>query len=317
MEIYNNIQDVCIKGDTVVTIGNFDGVHLGHQELIKRTVEIENEKGYKSLLLTFENHPCGFLNKNEIRLIMTREDKHTFVSEMGIKVFLSLQFDEYISGLEPEEFIDEILVKRLNAREIVVGYDFRFGKDRRGNVDTFKEASSVYGFNLNVVEAIQMDGERVSSSLIRKKISTGDVKEAQRLLGRPYYITGRVVHGKKFGRTMGFPTINLEIDENILLPKPGVYCTNVEIDENLHIAATNIGFNPTVDGNKLSLESHIIEYDKDIYGKKVKVIFVDRLRNETKFNSIEELKSQLKQDVENIKKLFTCRSRCDTIKDGE
>ena len=317
MEIYNDIQDINLNEDSVVTIGNFDGVHLGHQRLIEKATDIEKEKGYKSLLLTFENHPCGFLNKHNIRLIMTRSDKHQVVSDMGIKVFVSLTFDEYISSLEPEEFVSEILIKKLHAKEVVVGYDFRFGKDRKGDINQFSHMAEQYGFKLNIIDPVELENEKISSSLIRKKISTGDVKGASELLGRPYYVSGKVVHGKRFGRTIGFPTLNLEIDENILLPKPGVYYTNVEIEGRTYKAATNIGFNPTVNGDRLSLESHVIDYSNDVYGKSVKIVFLSRLRDEVKFSSIEGLKNQLKQDVEKIKNLFTCNMQYDTIKIGD
>jgi len=316
MEIYSSLDEITINEDTVVTIGNFDGVHLGHQSLIKRAVDVQEKRGLKSLLLTFENHPSDFLKGKHVRFLTIKSEKLRLIEDMGINIFVSLPFDERISGLEPEMFIRNVLIEKLRAKAVVVGYDFRFGKNRAGDIHRLERLSKDYGYSLDVIEPILRNGQKISSSLIRRMLSEGNVKEAGIMLGREYDVSGTIVHGRKLGRQIGFPTINIHADESALIPKTGVYYTKVIMDGREYCGATNVGYNPTIDGSRLSVETHIIGFCGDVYGKTARIIFLDRLRNEIKFNSIEELKKQLQNDVQNIKKLFTCKIQYGTIQSG-
>lgn len=316
MEIYSSLDEITINEDTVVTIGNFDGVHLGHQSLIKRAVDVQEKRGLKSLLLTFENHPSDFLKGKHVRFLTIKSEKLRLIEGLGINIFVSLPFDEKISGLEPEMFIKNVLVEKLRAKAVVVGYDFRFGKNRAGDIHRLERLSKDYGYSLDVVEPILRNGQKISSSLIRRMLSEGNVKEAGIMLGREYDVSGTIVHGRKLGRQIGFPTINIHADERALIPKTGVYYTKVIMDGKEYYGATNVGYNPTIDGSRLSVETHIIGFCGDVYGKTARIIFLDRLRNEIKFNSIDELKKQLQNDVQNIKKLFTCKIQYGTIQSG-
>lgn len=306
MEIIKDLNDLDISGNSVVTIGNFDGLHRGHQGLINRTINLSSQKHLTSVILTFVNHPLNFIMKKEVKNIMTENQKYQHAKEFGINKFLSIKFDDYICNLSPESFVKEIIAERLKAKEVVVGHDFRFAKNRMGNVDTLRELAPKYGYNVTEVNPITINKYRVSSTLIRKLISSGNVKEAATYLGRKHEITGKVIHGRKNGRNMGFPTANIEFEPNIIMPKAGVYCTQVLYRGKIYKGATNIGYNPTIkDDNQFSVETHILDFDKIIYGEEITVYFIDRVRDEKKFESVDTLVTQMKKDVNHIRNMFT------------
>lgn len=301
MNVINNFKKLNISKNTVVTIGNFDGVHIGHQDIINRTISIGKEKELKSLLFTFSNHPVNFFSNEHIKNLMTIEDKCKLIRNMGIEVVINIPFDKPIIDLTPEEYAKDILVEKLKAKEIVIGHDFRFGKNRGGDGSVLREFGDKYGFNVNIIDPIKIGNIRVSSSFIRKMINEGKVERVDKFLGRPYEIKGLVVHGKKLGRKLGFPTINLDIDNNILTPKTGVYYTKVKIEDTFYDGATNIGYNPTIENSSFSVETHIIDFDGDLYKKDATIYFIERIRNEKKFSSIDKLKAQMDKDINKIK----------------
>ncbi|CAH2213974.1 bifunctional riboflavin kinase/FAD synthetase [Tepidibacter aestuarii] len=301
MKIITDLQDVNIEQDTVVTIGNFDGVHKGHQKIIKDTISIAKKKKMKSVLFTFANHPVNFFEKDKLKNIITKEDKYEIINEMGIDIVVSIPFNEFITKLDPKEYIQEILLDKLHAKQVVIGHDFRFGQNRGGNAQFLENMGGIYGFDVKVMDPICMEEIRISSTYVRNLLELGHVDKVSEFLGRPYELKGTVVHGKKIGKDiLGFPTINLRYDENILIPKIGVYQTKVNIDGKIYDGATNIGYSPTVKQNEFTVETYILKYDGDLYEKEVSINFIRRIRDEIKFDTIQDLKKQMNMDIENI-----------------
>ncbi|MCT4507950.1 MAG: bifunctional riboflavin kinase/FAD synthetase [Tepidibacter sp.] len=300
MKIITDLKNVKIKQDTVVTIGNFDGVHKGHQKIIKDTILIAKNKKMKSVLFTFTNHPVNFFEKNKLKNIITKEEKYEIINKMGIDIIVSVPFNEYIINLNPQEYIQEILVDKLHAKQVVIGHDFRFGQNRGGNARFLENIGKTYGFDVKIMNPICLKNTRISSTYIRNLIQTGDVHKVKQVLGRDYEIKGIVVHGKKIGRDLGFPTINLKYDSNILVPKTGVYHTKVNIDGKIYDGATNVGYSPTVKQNEFTVETHILEYSGNLYKKEVYINFTRRIRDEIKFDTIQDLKKQMNMDIKNI-----------------
>lgn len=283
---------------TYIALGNFDGLHLGHMHLINRTVELSKENNCKSMVCTFENHPLSVINQEICpKLIMDNDTKVKTIQSTGIDIVNLFDFNSEFMKITPEQFIRK-MVDFYNVKGIVVGFNYRFGYKNLGDVEMLQEYSTILGYNLYICEAVSSNDEIVSSSKIRHLISQGSINKANDLLGRWHSIIGEVIKGKQLGRTIGFPTVNLNYNKKYILPKGGVYYTVVEYHNNLYKAITNIGYNPTVKGGKLSVESHILNFDKQIYGKVIKINFVNRIRDEFKFNTIEELKVQLLKDKE-------------------
>ncbi|MBU3189262.1 bifunctional riboflavin kinase/FAD synthetase [Clostridium bowmanii] len=285
-----------LKYPTYIALGSFDGLHLGHMHLINRTVELSEENNVKSMICTFKNHPLSVINKEICpKLIMDNETKINLLKNTGIDIVNFVNFDKDFMKITPEEFIKN-MVNFYNAKGIVVGFNYRFGYKNLGDIEMLKKHSIKLGYKLYICEAISKDNEVVSSSSIRHLIAEGDITKVNELLGRPHIITGKVVKGKQLGRTIGFPTVNLNYNKEYILPKGGVYYTLVKHDNNIYKAITNIGYNPTVEGGKLSVETYILNFDKQIYGEEVKINFIDRMRDEVKFDTIEELREQLIKD---------------------
>ncbi|WFD11725.1 bifunctional riboflavin kinase/FAD synthetase [Tepidibacter hydrothermalis] len=301
MKIITDIKNINIKQDTVVTIGNFDGVHKGHQKIIKDTISIAKNKKMKSVLFTFSNHPVNFFRKDKIKNIITKEEKYEIINKMGIDIIVSIPFNEFVINLDPQEYIQKILLDKLNAKQIVIGHDFRFGLNRGGNAEFLQNIGKTYGFDVNVMKPICLENIRISSTYIRSLLKNGEVDKVNQFLGRQYKLKGIVVHGKKIGGDiLGFPTINLKYDENILIPKTGVYQTTVNIDGKIYDGATNIGYSPTVKQNEFTVETYILKYSGDLYEKEASINFIRRIRDEIKFDTIQELKKQMNMDIENI-----------------
>ncbi len=306
MNIYSDLDKINFDNHTVVTIGNFDGVHIGHRELISRTIAISEQKSILPVMFTFSNHPLEFLYKKHIEPLTGFEQKIEIITEMGIKDMVLVPFNNDIKNMSTQEFAQKILIDKLNATDVVMGFDSRLGSGRQGSVEYLYEVGKKLGFHVHIVPAVMVENMRVSSSFIRELIKTGEVKRAQAFLGRQYMFEGRVTHGKKLGRKLGFPTANLQVSKDVLLPKIGVYFCKTKIQDRIYDCAVSVGYNPTVQENselnEVFVEVHILDFDEDIYEKTIKLYFVERLRDEIKFDSIDSLIKQLNTDVLRIRK---------------
>ncbi|MDD4951306.1 MAG: bifunctional riboflavin kinase/FAD synthetase [Desulfovibrionaceae bacterium] len=281
-----------------VTIGNFDGVHLGHQELISLTCSKAKTLGLTSVVVTFDPHPLRVLvGKNTPPFITLTEQKLELLAELGPQTALVLAFDKAMAAMEPEEFVRTYLLDGLNMRELVIGYDYAMGRGRRGNYETLKALGAKYGFNVHRLEPVVLDDAVVSSTRIRDLVESGKVWEARALLGRFYQVRGRVVRGRdRGGRLLGFPTANLELADE-LFPRPGVYAVWVERNGSAWKGVANIGDNPTFGNDQISVEAHVLDFDQDIYGLNIRIHFVQRIRSERRFESIEALKARIGEDI--------------------
>lgn len=300
MELITDINNWNFRGDGIITIGTFDGVHFGHKRILTRLNELKTEKNHKTIVFTFNPHPRKVLfpEQTDLQMLTTREEKIELIRNLGTDLLIEFPFSLEFSQIEPLEFISEILVKKLHVKKLVIGYDHKFGKNREGNLQTFKEQASKYNYSVEEIPAQEIDDINISSTKIRKALFEGQIKDASKYLGYFYSLQGKVVEGKKLGRTIGYPTANIKLfDSEKLIPKTGVYFTQVKIEGEVHYGMMNIGFNPTTDTDKkLKLEVNIFNFDKDIYGKVIEVKLMDRIRDEEKFNSLEELKNKIKSD---------------------
>jgi riboflavin kinase/FMN adenylyltransferase len=304
MKIFGSFDTDDKFPNPVLTIGNYDGVHVGHRRIIRRVVEKAAEISGTPMLMTFFPHPHSVLKPDSyIRLITPPSVKERLIAGTGIEVMFQIPFDDHLRSIAPESFIDDILVGKIGVAGVIVGYDFHFGKGGAGDVGMLREFARKRGFYFDVVEAITLDSEKIGSNQIRRLIMEGDVKKANELLDRPHMIEGIVVHGVNRGKNMGFPTINFETVFE-LIPHNGVYITEVEFDGKKWPSVTNIGFNPTFDGKKLLVETHILGYAGDLYGRDIVIYFHDRIREEKKFRDMTELKAQITADVETARRYF-------------
>lgn len=286
----------CLPVQTVVTIGKFDGFHLGHRKLLSAVLQ-EKEKGYASCVISFSTSvdmPGS--------VIYTREEQRKICESLGIDVLAEYPLDETIKEMSGEQFVKEILCERLQAKVIVTGEDFRFGKNRSGDISLLKSLEETYGYRTVCVPKVTAEDIRISSTEIRRVLAEGNVSEANRWLGRPYAVFGEVLHGKKLGRTLGFPTMNLIPPTEKLLPAYGVYVTRTKVDGQWFDGITNIGLRPTVDSDELvSVETHLFSYNGDLYGKQVEVQFLHFLRPERRFADVAALKAAMLEDVKSAK----------------
>ena len=309
MDTITSMAKIDIIKESVITIGNFDGLHRGHQVLIEKTTEYAKENNISSIVFTFKNHPVNYFKPNSVKNIMTNYEKMEILKSMNVDYVINIPFDEYMTKISGHDFVKEILLDTLGAKKIIVGHDFTFARNKEGNTKLLKELSKIYGFELEIVNSIKLDNIRVSSTNIRDLISNGDVEKAYKYLGRYYKLSGEVIHARKIGRTIGFPTANISIDENMIVPKVGIYATKVYINGKTYYGATNVGYNPTVNGKNLSIETNILEFNDDIYGKIITIEFLERIRDEKKFNGIEELKNQLQKDTNYVLKKYICKRK--------
>ena len=289
---------------TSAAIGNFDGVHLGHKEIIKLINEIAVQKSTRSCLLTFDPHPQKVLAGKDVSLIVPVKEKLALLDQAGVDCAISLKFTKELSQLSPEEFVQNVLIKTLNIKDIVVGPDFMFGNNRSGNAGLLKEMGRKYGFDTHVINPKKLGSEVISSSIIRQKIKDGNILNLNRLLGYTYYLKGIIVEGEKRGREIGFPTTNVNTPWE-LLPKPGVYATVSTLKGSRYKSITNIGFRPTFGENRLLIETHLFDFSESVYGEEIRVEFFQRLRDEKKFESVDALISQIRLDVEEVKNILT------------
>lgn len=289
----------------VATIGNFDGVHLGHQAVIGQLAEKGEELGLPTLVILFEPQPQEFFQPDDAIPRLTRlREKLQALRRYSVNRVLCLRFTVNFSVLEPEEFVRRLLVDGLGVRYLVVGDDFRFGHKRRGNFDMLAAAGRQYGFQVVNMHTVTIDGERVSSTRIRAALADGDLAKAEKLLGRPYRMCGRVAHGDKFGRTLGFPTANIHLHRQAT-PIKGIFAVEVFGLKTEPIAgAADIGTRPTVGGTRTLLEVFLLDFNEDIYGEYVHVNFLHKFRDEKKFNSLEELRRWIEKDVKDVRGFF-------------
>jgi riboflavin kinase/FMN adenylyltransferase len=288
----------------VITLGNFDGVHLGHQKIFERVKEEALKIHGEAVVITFEPHPLKVLSHPHCPPLLTPfRKKMILIEKSGIETVLCIEFSLAFSEISPSEFVKNILVEKMNARKIIVGYNYHFGKGKSGDVKTLKNISKLFDVEVEVIEALTIDHTLVSSSRIRELIKNGDVEKASKLLGRDYPIIGRVVEGAKRGHTLGFPTANLEISDE-LYPKIGVYAVEVIWNRQLFKGVANIGLNPTfppVQARKeghFSLEVYILNFNQDIYGEEIEVNFKKRIRDEIRFEAPSDLVAQIKKDIQ-------------------
>ena len=304
MQVFESLDLLPKFVNPILTIGNYDGLHVGHQKIIERIKVKAREKRGTSMLMTFHPHPLTILKPDKfVGLITPLHVKRKLIEAAGIDVLFIIPFTDEFHLISPESFVDNLLVEKIGIKGLIVGYDFKFGKGGKGNVEYLASKSTDYGFFFEIQEAITLDGEKVGSNRIRKMILEGDIKKAAVHLGRPYMIEGTVIPGDGRGRTIGFPTINLKTDFP-LIPKRGVYVSSVEIDGKKFPAVTNIGYNPTFDGQNLTIETYILDFAQDLYGRELALYFSDRIRDEVKFGSVDELKNQIRKDVETAREYF-------------
>jgi riboflavin kinase/FMN adenylyltransferase len=306
MIIINNLEDLKEPlNNPALTIGNFDGVHKGHIVLFEKVKEIAKSINGQSAVMTFEPHPIKVMKPgNGPPMITPTKQKLKLISQAGIDVILSIPFTVQFASISAQDFVKDILVKKIGVREIVVGYDYTFGSGRKGDIGLLRTMGEEIGFKVHVVEPIHLNNTLVSSTSVRNLVQAGDLVEAKRLLGRDYQISGTVTKGAgRGGRILGFPTANLlPVDE--LIPKKGVYAVRVEMDSGENYGVCNIGNNPTFGGNPLSIETHLFDFSGDILGKEFTIKFIRRLREEKTYGSKEELAAQIKEDIESARELF-------------
>jgi riboflavin kinase/FMN adenylyltransferase len=283
---------------TVLTIGNFDGVHLGHREIFRRVVDKARELDGQSVVVTFEPHPLRVLAPEKAPLrLNTPEEKIRLLGASCIDILVVLNFDHRLAEMSAEAFVRDILVGKLGVRHLIVGYDYAFGRDRQGDTAFLASQAAIHGFTLEVLEAVRAEQQAHSSTMIRKYLGEGRVADAVKVLGRNFTLDGRVVHGEGRGRKLGFPTANLDTEKEIL-PRDGVYAVKVKWREEYYDAVINIGRRPTFDHGAPTLEIHLIDFNGDLYGERLRIYFVDRLRDEQRFPSVAALQSAVLSDID-------------------
>ncbi|WP_333660241.1 bifunctional riboflavin kinase/FAD synthetase [Chishuiella changwenlii] len=307
MNIYNSIEDCLHLENAVVTLGMYDGVHIGHQTIIRQLNDTANKVGGESVLLTFSPHPRKVIQPDfQMELLSTLDEKENILEEYGLDNFIVHPFTKEFSQISSIDFVVEYLIKKLNLHTLIIGHDHHFGKNREGNFEQLKVLSKEYGFNLIQLQAVEEGDIAISSTKIRNALKEGNIEFANKALNYNYPITGKVVHGDKIGRTLGFPTANLEVDSNKLIPKDGVYAVDVFVDNKKYLGLLSIGYRETVtDSREHRVEVNILDFNKDIYGETIRLEFRGRLRDEKKFNSLDDLISAMNQDKENAIKKYS------------
>ena len=289
---------------SAVALGCFDGLHKGHLEIIGNAINEAKKSSLVSVVWSFNSPPKNFFAKSEaekIALITPINEKKRIIRSLGADIFIGVEFNKRIAELSPEDFFEEILIKGLCAKHIFCGFNYRFGKNGSGNTALLQKLCDNKGIKLSVIDEIKLDGQTVSSSAIRAFLANGDIKSAQKMLGRPYSLRSKVKDGQHLGRKLGFPTINQDLPSKIPLLKNGVYLTKIKISKRTEYGITNIGMRPTVKDSRLICETHIFDFSSDLYGKHVTVEFIDFIRQEKKFDSLDDLSAQVKKDIEKAK----------------
>ncbi len=305
MKLISSLEDIKKPFPyAVITVGNFDGIHLGHQTLLKQVKERAKETSGTPVIFTFEPHPVKVLKKEKIPLITPFERKMELIAQLGIDVIICPPFTREFSKISAREFVENILIEKIGMKEIVVGHDYAFGRGREGNIKLLKELGSELDFKVHILGPVLVDNMAVSSTRVRELIMEGELEKVKILLNRYYQVSGEVIAGHdRGGRLLGFPTANLRL-VNEVFPKKGVYAVEVIANHRIYKGVANIGFKPTFGSDALSVETHILDFNQNIYGKKIRLNFVKRLRDEKKFPSIEALAGQIKKDIEEARGIF-------------
>ncbi|RTY90878.1 bifunctional riboflavin kinase/FAD synthetase [Flavobacterium sp. GT3R68] len=298
MKVFNSISEFACPKKTVVTLGTFDGVHLGHQKIIDRLLNSASNNNLESVVLTFSQHPRAVLHvDSNIKLLNSNLEKSALLEKKGIDNLIIHPFDAQFSELTGEEFVRTVLVEKLNIQKIIIGYDHRFGKNRNSNIDDLIVYGKQYDFEVEQISAKEINDVSISSTKIRNAITEGEITLANKYLGYYYFLSGPIIKGKQLGKTIGFPTANIKIEEaSKLIPKNGVYVVKSILNNREIFGMMNIGTNPTVDGKNLSIEVHFFDFNNDLYNQKITVSILKRLRSEQKFDSVGLLQAQLEKD---------------------
>ncbi|MAY21854.1 MAG: riboflavin biosynthesis protein RibF [Flavobacteriaceae bacterium] len=291
---------------TVVTIGTFDGVHVGHKAILKRLIEAAQNENLESVLLTFFPHPRMVLQKDsDLKLLNTLSEKKTELEKVGLDHLVVHPFTHEFSRLNAVEYVRDVLVNQLKAKKIIIGYDHRFGRNRTADINDLREFGNTYGFSVEEISAKELDDVAVSSTKIRNALQEGDIATANTYLGYPYRLHGTIVSGKGIGKELGYPTANLKVDESYkLIPKKGVYITQTEMDQKRYYGLTSIGTNPTVGGTKKTIETYFMDLNQDLYGKEIPLEFLAHIRGEEHFSSVAMLKEAIKKDEDFARKFL-------------
>ncbi|WP_394673751.1 bifunctional riboflavin kinase/FAD synthetase [uncultured Chryseobacterium sp.] len=297
MNVYKNFGDYTSHRPLALSLGMFDGVHIGHKSIIDELTKTGQEKDLETAILTFWPHPRFVFNPDEdLKLLNTLDEKTALMEKYGIQNLFLKEFDAGFRNLTGEEFVRQILVDALHVKYLIIGYDHSFGKNKSGNFELLQKLSGELGFEVEQMEAINIHENNISSTKIRKALLTGNIKEANEMLGYSYSVSGTVVHGKKIGRTIGYPTANIETDSIKLLPKKGAYIVEVFVQGKQYKGMLSVGTNPTVNGEKLTVEVYILDFEGDIYGRDITVKFRDFLHDEIKFEGMDKLIERLDED---------------------
>lgn len=308
MRVFRGIHDLPTFQNAVLTIGTYDGVHVGHQVIIQKINDIAKEIDGESVVLTFDPHPRIVLHPNnkDLKLISTIDEKIELLESFGLDNLVITPFSTEFASMEAEDYVRDILVKHFQPAKIVIGYDHRFGKGRKGDIHLLRELGPFYNYKVEEISVQTIDEISVSSTKVRNALLASNIQDANTWLAHPFTIQGKVVHGDKIGRTIGFPTANISIqDPHKLIPPVGVYAVWVELAGKRYKGALSISYRPTVTSNgELRTEVFILDFNKDIYGENIKIIFKDFVRGDEKFNSIEELKDKIEEDIQNVSKIL-------------
>ncbi|MBQ4577054.1 MAG: bifunctional riboflavin kinase/FAD synthetase [Firmicutes bacterium] len=299
MKVFKNLDEIKEIEYTATALGNFDGVHLGHQELIREAVKQAKVKGLKSAVFTFSNHPKNVISgTNMVKNIIYNDEKEELLEAMGVDYLFSLDYTKEFGSLSPQDFAAELLVKNFRVKHVVCGFNYRYGYQAQGNSQTLIEQGCILGFDVSVMDAVSLEGSVVSSTLIRGLIAQGEMEECSRYLGRNYSIGGLVIEGNHIGRTIGFPTCNITVDETMVAPASGVYVTRCKVDGQMYPAITNVGSKPTIGLYHKNVETHLLDVKVDLYGKEIRVEFLKKLRDERKFDNIEALTEEIRRNCD-------------------
>lgn len=297
MIIFNSLDEIKNTEPAVVALGNFDGIHRGHRSLIETAVKSAAEKGIKSAVFTFSEHPRNVIaGSTVVRSIAYPDKKMDLIRELGVDYVFAIPFDDYMMHQSPEEFVKDVMMGTFHAAGAVCGTNFTYGYKAGGSSEDLKVAGAENGFDVIVLSMVMDEEDIVSSTLIRNCISSGDVERAEELLGRCYSIRGTVMHGNHLGRTIGFPTCNISVDDTMVTPSNGVYVTTCRVGETVYDSITNVGNKPTVGTYGKNIETNILDFDQDVYDQMIEVYFHKKLRDEVKFSDLDALKEQLDRD---------------------
>lgn len=309
MKVYSSIDEFASAniGKTIVTTGTFDGVHLGHKKILTRINELAKNNGAESVVLTFDPHPriIIFGEDSELNLLSTPEEKKDLLEKAGVQHLIIHPFTKELSRVSALDYVKDILIKKLHTHTLVIGHDHRFGKNREGTIKDLKEWGPIYGFGVEEIVPFQINGQTISSTKIRQALMTGDMQTANKYLGYTYPINAKVITGMQLGTDLGYPTANLEVDYKYkLIPADGIYAVYSEYNGQTYKGMMSIGHNPTVEGKGHSMEVHIFDFNENIYNKTLRVSFCKKIRDEEKFVSMADLKSQMDKDKETVLNLL-------------